>query len=84
MVAALLGRKRSGMSASQVIGARIRTARKAAYITQEQLAELAGTSTHTARDIEKGGLGEPRRRRGRRGGSWIASPVSAFAAGASR
>lgn len=42
------------MTASQVIGARIRTARRAARLTQEQLAELAGTSTRTVRDIEKG------------------------------
>lgn len=42
------------MTATQVIGARIRTARRAAHLTQEQLAELAGTSTRTVRDIEKG------------------------------
>jgi y4mF family transcriptional regulator len=42
------------MTASQAIGARIRTARKTAHLTQEQLAELAETSTRTVRDIEKG------------------------------
>ncbi len=40
--------------ASRTIGARIREERKAAGLTQEQLAELAGTSTRTVRDIEKG------------------------------
>ncbi len=42
------------MTASEEIGARIRTARRAAQLTQEQLAELAETSTRTVRDIEKG------------------------------
>lgn len=42
------------MDAARAIGARIREARKAAGLTQEQLAELAGTSTRTVRDIEKG------------------------------
>lgn len=42
------------MTASQVIGARIRAARTTAGLTQEQLAELSGTSTRTVRDIEKG------------------------------
>ncbi|GAA4385005.1 helix-turn-helix domain-containing protein [Agromyces bauzanensis] len=40
--------------ASRTIGARIREARKSAGLTQEQLAELGGTSTRTVRDIEKG------------------------------
>ena len=43
-----------GVNAPRDIGARIREARKAAGLTQEQLAELAGTSTRTVRDIEKG------------------------------
>lgn len=42
------------VDAPRDIGARIREARKAARLTQEQLAELAGTSTRTVRDIEKG------------------------------
>ena len=36
------------------IGRAIRAARKVHALTQEQLAELAGTSTRTVRDIEKG------------------------------
>ncbi|WP_448809133.1 helix-turn-helix domain-containing protein [Agromyces bauzanensis] len=42
------------MDAPRDIGTRIREARKVAGLTQEQLAELAGTSTRTVRDIEKG------------------------------
>ena len=42
------------MNTPEEIGTRIRTARRAAQLTQEQLAELAGTSTRTVRDIEKG------------------------------
>lgn len=42
------------MDAPREIGALIREARNAAGLTQEQLAELAGTSTRTVRDIEKG------------------------------
>jgi y4mF family transcriptional regulator len=42
------------MEATRVIGSRIRAARKAAGLTQEQLGDLAGTSTRTIRDIEKG------------------------------
>jgi len=36
------------------IGATIRAARRAHGLTQEQLAELAGASTRTVREIEKG------------------------------
>jgi len=42
------------MDAVTTIGSAIRAARTAAGLTQEQLAELAGTSTRTVRDIEKG------------------------------
>ena len=42
------------MSTAADIGRAIRAARKAHALTQEQLAELAGTSTRTVRDIEKG------------------------------
>jgi y4mF family transcriptional regulator len=42
------------MDAVTAIGSAIRAARTAAGLTQEQLAELAGTSTRTVRDIEKG------------------------------
>ena len=42
------------MTAAHTIGASIRAARKTAHLTQEQLAELARTSTRTVRDIEKG------------------------------
>ena len=42
------------MTAPEAIGARIRAARRNAHLTQEQLAELADTSTRTVRDIEKG------------------------------
>lgn len=42
------------MTAPEEIGARIRRVRRAAQLTQEQVAELAGTSTRTVRDIEKG------------------------------
>ncbi|GGI48071.1 y4mF family transcriptional regulator [Agromyces flavus] len=39
------------------IGRAIRAARQAHGLTQEQLAELAGTSTRTVREIEKGSGG---------------------------
>lgn len=47
-------RKGVVVDASRAIGARIREARRAVGLTQEQLAELSGTSTRTVRDIEKG------------------------------
>lgn len=40
------------MNGVQRIGAEIRAARRRYQLTQEQLAELAGTSTRTVRDIE--------------------------------
>ncbi|MGW0178721.1 helix-turn-helix domain-containing protein [Nocardia sp. NPDC003345] len=42
------------MDRVQRIGADIRAARRRYQLTQEQLAELAGTSTRTVRDIEHG------------------------------
>lgn len=42
------------MNAIEAIGQAIRTARRQNSLTQEQLAELAGTSTRTVRDIERG------------------------------
>lgn len=42
------------MTAVEAIGRAIRTARRQNALTQEQLAELAGTSTRTVRDIEHG------------------------------
>ncbi|MCP2295153.1 Helix-turn-helix domain-containing protein [Nocardia amikacinitolerans] len=39
------------------IGQAIRTARRRHRLTQEQLAELAGTSTRTIREIEHGSGG---------------------------
>ncbi|WP_280426214.1 helix-turn-helix domain-containing protein [Nocardia carnea] len=42
------------MNRAQRIGAEIRAARRRYRLTQEQLAELAGTSTRTVRDIEHG------------------------------
>jgi y4mF family transcriptional regulator len=42
------------MDRVQQIGADIRAARRQYRLTQEQLAELAGTSTRTIRDIEHG------------------------------
>ncbi|MFD4458602.1 helix-turn-helix domain-containing protein [Nocardia sp. NPDC058480] len=36
------------------IGAKIRAERRRHQLTQEQLAELSGTSTRTVRDIEHG------------------------------
>ncbi|MFI5720346.1 helix-turn-helix domain-containing protein [Nocardia sp. NPDC051750] len=42
------------MDSVQRIGAEIRAARRRYRLTQEQLAELAGTSTRTIRDIEPG------------------------------
>ncbi|MFI1464970.1 helix-turn-helix domain-containing protein [Nocardia carnea] len=42
------------MDGVQLIGAEIRAARRRYQLTQEQLAELAGTSTRTVRDIEHG------------------------------
>jgi y4mF family transcriptional regulator len=42
------------MDRVQRIGADIRAARRQYRLTQEQLAELAGTSTRTIRDIEHG------------------------------
>ncbi|MFI9506996.1 helix-turn-helix transcriptional regulator [Nocardia sp. NPDC052566] len=42
------------MSAITSIGQAIRTARRRHRLTQEQLAELAGTSTRTVREIERG------------------------------
>ncbi|MEU8895468.1 helix-turn-helix domain-containing protein [Nocardia sp. NPDC048505] len=42
------------MSAPSSIGQAIRTERRRHRLTQEQLAELAGTSTRTVRDIEHG------------------------------
>ncbi len=39
------------------IGRAIRAARRAHGLTQEQLAELAGASTRTVREIEKGSGG---------------------------
>lgn len=42
------------MDQVQRIGADIRAARRRYQLTQEQLADLAGTSTRTVRDIEHG------------------------------
>lgn len=42
------------MDRVQQIGTDIRAARQRYRLTQEQLAELAGTSTRTIRDIEHG------------------------------
>ena len=42
------------MSTPTEIGRAIRVARRAHGLTQEQLAELAGASTRTIREIEKG------------------------------
>ncbi|MEV0294508.1 helix-turn-helix domain-containing protein [Nocardia sp. NPDC050710] len=42
------------MSAITSIGQAIRAARQRHRLTQEQLAELAGTSTRTIREIEHG------------------------------
>ncbi|MGW5384410.1 helix-turn-helix domain-containing protein [Nocardia sp. NPDC003963] len=42
------------MDRVQLIGVEIRAARKRYRLTQEQLADLAGTSTRTVRDIERG------------------------------
>ncbi|MGW6333602.1 helix-turn-helix domain-containing protein [Nocardia rhamnosiphila] len=42
------------MNRVQRIGADIRAARRRYRLTQEQLADLAGTSTRTVRDIEHG------------------------------
>ncbi|MEU1521597.1 helix-turn-helix domain-containing protein [Nocardia rhamnosiphila] len=42
------------MNRVQRIGADIRAARRQYRLTQEQLADLAGTSTRTVRDIEHG------------------------------
>jgi y4mF family transcriptional regulator len=42
------------MDRVQRIGADIRAARRQYRLTQDQLAELAGTSTRTIRDIEHG------------------------------
>ncbi|MFE7796751.1 helix-turn-helix transcriptional regulator [Nocardia sp. NPDC057440] len=42
------------MAAIISIGRAIRTARRRHRLTQEQLAELAGTSTRTVREIEHG------------------------------
>ncbi|MFC8382691.1 helix-turn-helix transcriptional regulator [Nocardia sp. NPDC057272] len=36
------------------VGAAIRAERRLHHLTQEQLAEIAGTSTRTVRDIEQG------------------------------
>ncbi|MET8774002.1 MULTISPECIES: helix-turn-helix transcriptional regulator [Nocardia] len=45
------------MSEATTIGHAIRTARRRHRLTQEQLAELAGTSTRTVREIEHGSGG---------------------------
>ncbi|WP_406234434.1 helix-turn-helix transcriptional regulator [Nocardia sp. NBC_01009] len=42
------------MAATISIGRAIRTARRRHRLTQEQLAELVGTSTRTVREIEHG------------------------------
>ncbi|NKY57654.1 helix-turn-helix domain-containing protein [Nocardia flavorosea] len=42
------------MNEAERIGGEIRAARRRYRLTQEQLAELAGTSTRTVRDIEHG------------------------------
>ncbi|MEV0107907.1 helix-turn-helix domain-containing protein [Nocardia sp. NPDC050799] len=42
------------MNRVQRIGTDIRAARRRYRLTQEQLADLAGTSTRTVRDIEHG------------------------------
>ncbi|WP_280507732.1 helix-turn-helix domain-containing protein [Nocardia flavorosea] len=42
------------MNGAERIGGEIRAARRRYRLTQEQLAELAGTSTRTVRDIEHG------------------------------
>ncbi len=42
------------MEASKEVGSAIRAARKRHRLTQPQLAELAGISERTVRDIEKG------------------------------
>ncbi|MEV0058593.1 helix-turn-helix domain-containing protein [Nocardia sp. NPDC050718] len=42
------------MDALEEIGARIRIERRRHRLTQEQLAELAGASTRTVRDVEHG------------------------------
>lgn len=42
------------MTGVQRLGADIRAARRRYQLTQEQLADLAGTSTRTVRDIEHG------------------------------
>ena len=42
------------MTTPAEIGRAIRAARRAHGLTQEQLAELAGASTRTVREIEKG------------------------------
>ncbi|KQB84015.1 type II toxin-antitoxin system Y4mF family antitoxin [Corynebacterium lowii] len=41
-------------TSAQEIGAAVRTARKEYLLTQQQLAELAGLSDRTVREIEKG------------------------------
>ncbi|MGV9822422.1 helix-turn-helix domain-containing protein [Nocardia xishanensis] len=45
------------MSEATTIGHAIRAARRRHRLTQEQLAELAGTSTRTIREIEHGSGG---------------------------
>ncbi|MDC7104894.1 helix-turn-helix domain-containing protein [Corynebacterium falsenii] len=43
-----------GLTSAEKLGAAIRDARKGYMLTQQQLAELIGTSDRTLRDIEKG------------------------------
>ena len=45
------------MTPAEDIGDTIRAARRAHGLTQEQLAELAGASTRTIREVEKGSGG---------------------------